>query len=142
MSSLRRLPDWRPRLGRIIDSAREVPFQWGVFDCALHVCNCIRAITGVDPAANFRGKYSDTAGAAAIYGSSFEDFIAVQAQLLSLQEIPVTLARRGDVVFVDNATPQGCVGVVSLDGRYVSCAGEKGIVMVTIDRWRRAWRVG
>jgi hypothetical protein len=144
MTTLKRLPDWRSRLGRIIDSAREVPFQWGVFDCALHVSNCIRAITGAsDPAASFRGKYSDEAGAAAIYGSSFEQFIAAQAQSLGLEEIaPVTLARRGDVVFVDNATPQGCVGVVSLDARYVSCAGEKGIVFVSIDRWRRAWRVG
>lgn len=142
-TTLKRLPDWRPRLGRIIDSAREVPFQWGMFDCALHVSNCIRAMTGCsDPAATFRGKYSDEAGAAAIYGPSLQQFIASQAQSLGFPEIPVTLARRGDVVFVDNATPQGCVGVVSLDGRYVSCAGEKGIVMVTIDRWRRAWRVG
>lgn len=140
--ALQRLPDWRSRLARIVDSARELSFQWGQFDCALHVANCIRAMTGADPAVSYRGKYSDAAGAAAVYGSSFEQFIAGQAKALEMEEVPVNFAHRGDVVFVDNATTQGCVGIVTLDPRYVSCVGEKGIMLVTIDRWRRAWRVG
>ncbi|HEV3511993.1 MAG TPA: hypothetical protein VGS05_09845 [Candidatus Sulfotelmatobacter sp.] len=140
--SLQRVPDWRFRLGQIIESARQLEFEWGVFDCALHACNCIRAITGTDPAANYRGKYSDEAGAAEIYGASFEFFIASTAANLGLPEIPVTLAQRGDLVFLDNETAQGAIGVVSLDARFASCAGSKGLVLVRIHRWKRAWRVG
>jgi len=140
--TLQRLPDWRLRLGQIIESARELEFEWGIFDCALHVSNCVRAMTGVDPAANYRDTYFDEAGAAQIYGTSFADFIASQAAALGLQEVPVTFARRGDVVLVDNNTAQGCVGVVSMDPRFVSCAADTGLVLVPIVRWKRAWQVG
>ena len=140
--ALKRVPNWRTRLHQIIHSAQELSFEWGTFDCALHVCNCIRAIAGVDPAASYRGKYADEAGAAAIFGSSLQTFIAAQCTALAMPEISVTYARRGDVVFIDNGTPQGAVGVVSTDPRYASCVGSKGHVLVAIHRWRRAWQVG
>jgi hypothetical protein len=139
---LKRLPDWRFRLGQMIDSAAELSFAWGTFDCALHVCNCIRAITGSDPALEYRGKYQDEAGAAALYGSSLETFIEQKAAQLGCEEISVTFAHRGDVVFVDNGTSQGALAVVCGDGRFASCAGEKGLVLVRMERWRRAWKIG
>jgi len=140
--TLKRCHDWRERLDRMIDSAREVPFEWGRFDCALHVANCVRAITGcADPAAAYRGKYSDEAGAAAVYGASLEAFIAAQAAALGLSEVTPTCAQRGDVVFVDNGTPQGAVGVVSCDARFASCASDRGMALLPVSRWRRAWRV-
>lgn len=142
--SLERVHDWPERLDRMISSARAVPFEWGRFDCALHVANCIREITvsRVDVAASYRGKYSDEAGAAQIYGTSFEQFIASMATQLALPEVPVRFAHRGDVVFLDNRTPQGAVGVVSCDPRFVACASTTGVVFVPLARWRRAWRIG
>lgn len=140
--SLKRNPDWRFRLGQILDTARALQFEWGVFDCALHVCNCIRAMTGVDPAASYRGKYSDEAGAAAIYGSSFEQFIAGIAAQLGCVEVPLTFARRGDLVFIDNKTPQGAIGVVSLDARFAACAGQNGYCLVRMEHWKRTWSIG
>jgi hypothetical protein len=141
---LQRVPDWPDRLHRMIESAAEVPFQLGTFDCCLHVCNCIRTMTvgAPDLAANYRGKYSDEAGAAQIYGASLEAFIANFAAELGCPEVPVTFARRGDVVFVDNGTPQGAIGVVSTDGRFASCASDKGLALVRLHRWKRAWRIG
>jgi hypothetical protein len=133
--------DWPERLHRIIESAAELSFEWGRFDCALHVCNCIRALIDVDPAADYRGKYSDAAGAAKIYGESFEQFIAATCAKLNFEEVPVTFARRGDVVFLDNDSPQGAIGVVSTDGRFASCASDKGLVLLPIQRWKRAWKV-
>ncbi len=127
----------------MIESARGLDFQWGTFDCALQVCDCIRAITGcADPAAAWRGTYSDEAGAAAVYGESLETFIATQAAALGCPEIPVTQAQRGDVVLVQNGTPQGAVGVVSLDARFVACAAQGGLALVRIHRWKRAWKIG
>lgn len=140
--TMKRIPNWRVGLGQIIEKAREMRFEWGVFDCALYVCDCIQAITGVDPAESYRGTYNDEAGAARIYGDNFLDFIAGQASSLGLIEVPVTFARRGDLIFIDNNTPQGCVGVVSLDARFASCASASGVLMVPIGKWKRAWRVG
>lgn len=142
MPDLQRLPDWRERLDRMIESGAQLAFEWGTFDCALHVSNCIRAVVDVDPAAHYRGTYHDEAGAAAIYGASFETFIANTADALGCEEVPVTLARRGDVVFVDNDTPQGAIAVVGLDGRFASCAGQNGLVLVRMHRWKRAWKIG
>jgi len=126
----------------MIESARELQFQWGEFDCALHVANCVRAITGCeDPAAAYRRKYSDEAGAAAIYGPSLEDFMAAQCAQLGLEEVPVALAQRGDVVLIDNGTAEGAAGIVSLDGRFATCAAQNGMALVRLDRWKRAWKI-
>ena len=142
--SLERVQDWPSRLHRMIESAAQLSFEWGRFDCCLHVANCVRTITKaeIDPAALYRGKYSDEAGAAAIYGDSLEAFIVKLTAELGCPEVPVTFAQRGDVIFLDNDTPQGAIGVVSLDGRFVSCAGEKGLILVRLNRWRRAWKIG
>lgn len=45
---------------------RREPFQWGRGDCILSVCDHVAAVTGIDPAAPWRGSYSDEAGAEAI----------------------------------------------------------------------------
>lgn len=126
----------------MIESSRVLKFQWGVFDCALHVCNCLNAETGTDPGAAYRGKYSDEAGAAAIYGSSLEVFVAGICESLRMTEVHPNHARRGDVVFLDNDTDQGAIGVISLDARLVSCASDEGLALVPIGRWKRAWMVG
>jgi hypothetical protein len=55
---------------------------------------------------------------------------------------PPTMARRGDVVWIHNDTPQGALGVVSLDGRFASCATDRGLALVRMRHWKRAWRVG
>ena len=125
----------------MIESGRELEFRWGAFDCALHVSNCIHAMTGFDPGASYRGQYSDEAGAAHIYGERLEDFIATLAASLGFPEVPVTFARRGDLVFIDNNTEQGAIGIVSLDARLASCASDKGSALIRIHRWKRAWQV-
>lgn len=139
---IQRHHDWRERLGRAIAEASSRQFEWGRFDCALHVCDCVKAITGVDPAETFRGTYSDEAGAAAVHGDSLQEFVAKIAKQLELPEISPTMAQRGDVVHVDNGTTQGALGIVGLDARFAVCASDKGLVMVRLHRWKRAWKVG
>jgi hypothetical protein len=139
-----RVHDWPRRLAQILDSTRQLPFEWGKLDCALHVCNCIKAMTGeqIDPGAAHRGQYADEAGAVARFGGDLAAFAATTAAALGFAEVPITMAQRGDVVFVDNGTAHGALGVVSLDGRFASCMSDKGIVNVRIARWKRAWHVG
>jgi hypothetical protein len=40
------------------------PFVWGNHDCCLFVANYLKMITGVDYAAEYRGKYTTAVGAA------------------------------------------------------------------------------
>jgi hypothetical protein len=42
-------------------------FVWGETDCIMATCNHVLSVTGIDPAAPWRGTYHDEAGARAIY---------------------------------------------------------------------------
>ena len=46
---------------------RRTQFVWGRTDCILATCDHVQRCTGIDPAAPWRGSYSDEAGATAIY---------------------------------------------------------------------------
>lgn len=46
---------------------RRSAFVWGETDCIMATCNHVRDMTGIDPAAPWRGTYDDEAGAVAIY---------------------------------------------------------------------------
>ena len=46
---------------------RRSRFVWGETDCIMATCNHVLAVTGIDPAAPWRGTYHDEAGARAIY---------------------------------------------------------------------------
>jgi cell wall-associated NlpC family hydrolase len=139
---LKRSQNWPRKLAQLIGSAREVPFQWGQFDCALFCCHWVRELTGVDPGAAYRGKYSTEAEAQAIFGADLGVFAASIVLPLGAVEVHPNFARRGDIVFVNNGTSYGALGVVSLDGRHASCVSSNGVVNVHMHRWKRAWQVG
>lgn len=58
-----RLPGAEARLQRLLAQALARPFAWGAHDCALLVADAAEALTGVDPAADLRGRYSSEGGA-------------------------------------------------------------------------------
>ena len=61
---LTRLPDWRARLAAEMDRQRRDPFAWGKADCALGLAaGAVKALTGADPCASWRGSYKTAAGA-------------------------------------------------------------------------------
>jgi len=136
---LTRVEGWPAKLSAAIEAGRTRPFRWGQHDCALFACACIEAITGVDLGAQVRGRYhcADEAEAImeAVYG--VPDVGGVADSLLG-EPVPVTLARRGDVVLLDitHGPALGvCVGAVAAG------AGPEGLVYVPMQRWLRAWRV-
>jgi hypothetical protein len=61
-----RLRDWQGRLARLFAERREASFEWGTHDCAMFAADAVLAVTGEDPAAEFRGKYKSESGAAKI----------------------------------------------------------------------------
>ena len=143
--ALQRFPNWPRRLAQLFQTSTTVTFSWGLYDCALFAAACIRAMTGVDLGAPYRGTYSNEAQADAIFLASYTnlgDFAASIAVANGMPEVVVNFARRGDVVWLDNGTTYGALGVVGLDPRFAMCMGAAGAVQVHISRWRRAWQVG
>jgi hypothetical protein len=136
---MKRHSNWATRLHLLIESSKDVTFDWGKYNCGLFVARWIREATGVE------------ASAEAIFLNGFPDlgsFAASIAAAHGMSEVtPITYAQRGDVVWLDNSTPAnpskyGALGIVSLDGRYAVCMSEKGTKRVHMQRWKRAWRVG
>jgi len=121
-------------------------FVWGTLDCSLFAANAIQAMTGVDIADDFRGKYADEASAFALIktvtgGTTVSDAAAHCASKHGLTEWKYPLqAQRGDLVVVQNGTNL-IAGVVDLSGKYVASIGETGILRVSIRNIKRAWQV-
>lgn len=136
---VKRRPDWPERLAALITERRAQPFVWGVHDCCLFAADVVKAMTGHDPAAPYRGTYSTQEGAAKVLANAGGVFALVDATLGHGQRIPVRLAKRGDLVFVD--TEQGvAVGVVTSD--HAVFAAPDGLTQMPLSRCRDvAYRV-
>lgn len=128
-----------------LSSRRDTPFAWGTNDCALFAADAIEAITGTDIASDFRGKYSDQAGAFATVkavcgGSTVADAAAYCAEKHGLEEWKYPLmAQRGDLVVVENGGTT-IAAVVGLSG-HVAAMTEDGWVQLPITQVVRAWHV-
>jgi len=136
--------DWDVRLGMAIDAAARREFGWGRHDCALAACSIVQAITGTDPAAQFRGRYTTARGALrALRSAGYDDLEAAAAALAEehgFREIAPALAQRGDLLLAD--TRYGpALGAVDLSGKHGLFAGQSGAVRISVSAARRAWRV-
>ena len=149
---LQRTKHWATReLHKAFRARRNMPFMWGENDCALFAADVVRAFTGVDIAADFRGKYTDEAGAfaliATVTGSTAPRATAVgdaaawcaaKHGLVELEH-PL-LAQRGDLVAVESGGNL-IAGIVHLNGKHVVSMAESGPVRLSILDVKRAWRV-
>jgi hypothetical protein len=142
--ALKRADDWPERLHEAIQAQRRLPFAWGSHDCALFVADCIWAMTGTDLAADYRGKYTDEAGAAATIkqvtgGSTVEDVAIKAAKDHGLAEISPKLAQRGDMLLFDLAGGP-TLAIVNLDGVHALAVSPKGLTRLRTLDAKRAWR--
>lgn len=151
-----RLPDWDRRLDAYLAAAAARPFVWGGGaggqDCVLFALGAVEAMTGVDGAADIRGRYTTALGALKTMRRVFaaEDLPAA-ADAFRLrwrgEEVPVLSARRGDLVQGAVALPAGgaapALGLLGLDGRTAwFAAAPAGLVTMAVRACARAWRVG
>jgi hypothetical protein len=146
---MKRIEHWATRgLDAFLRSRAATPFAWGTHDCALFAADGIEVMTGVDIAADFRGKYSDEAGALEAIrtvagGATVADAAAWCAAKHGLEEWRHPLcAQRGDlVVYEDEITGRPVSGLVHLSGRHIVAAGPDGLKRVSITEVLRAWHV-
>lgn len=136
---MKRLKDWRSRLHAAVEDARRRPFSWEGADCAMFAADCVHAMTGEDPAARFRGRYTSAFGALrAMREAGFADL--ADAIGASFDEIHPSRARVGDVACFPSDGPFGLtVGIVV--GERVAVSFETGIGSACRSEAIRAFRV-
>ena len=120
-----RLPDWKQHLTLYLADVARRPFAPGVHDCALFAAGAVQAMTGVDMAAPFRGRYRTLAGGSRILkAAGFVDHIALAAARLA--EFHTSRAAPGDLAVIP--TPDGdALGLVQGEQVYVlSATGMQG----------------
>lgn len=140
-----RLPNWHAHLDYFLVANRDRQFGYGQFDCCLFVCDAIQAITGTDPAAPFRDRYSSLKGARRemkeYCGSpSVANVVALVASRHGMPEIPPLCAGRGDIVLITRP-PGFSLGLVALNGREIVVTAQSGLELISLSLAVRAWRV-
>jgi hypothetical protein len=127
-------------------------FQWGTMDCCLFACDAVRELTDVDLATDFRGQYDSLLSAVRVMKkfvgeeASDQDVHLVElvaekiAAIQCIEEVPVLMAQRGDVLLLDSPLGKG-LGILGLRGTHAHCAGPDGVVDVPLQECLRAWRI-
>lgn len=105
-------------------------------------------MTGRDPMADLRGRYSTARGAARVMvsfaGRGLPETAARITAALRMPEIELSRAGRGDCLLADVETPDGrapALGLVAMTGRHGLFVGAAGLVALPLRQCRMAWRV-
>ena len=132
-----KLINWHARLAAYLAACRARPFAYGEHDCALFAAGAVQAMKGVDPALEWRGRYTTQRGGLRVLRrAGFRDHIeAVAAQF---PEIPVSSALPGDLAAI--GTEDGpALGVVQ--GAAIYVLGPGGLGLMPRSAATRAFRV-
>ena len=130
-----RVENWQQALSAVIRACWNAPFAWGEHDCVMFAADCVQAITGSDPAAEYRGKYETEVGAAKLMKRS--GGLREMATAALGDEISPALATLGDVGLheVDEAP-----ALAICAGTHWLAAGPNGLVALQHDSIVTSWR--
>jgi hypothetical protein len=120
-----------------VADARDRPFQWGTHDCATWAFDVRLAMTGLDAAAAWRGKYRTEKGAARMLRRLRCKTVADLATSILGEALPTVLfAQRGDIALGGVEQALGiCVG------SEVLFLQPSGLVALPLRECVKAWRV-
>lgn len=140
-----RLPDWEQSLSDFVTQNYNRKFQFGQHDCILFACAAVEAMTGEDPAAEYRGRYSDAEGAALALRELGKGTLRKTVDA-TFKARPVGMARRGDLVMAGTSIGV-CMGRAALfvgEERLAEAAGvpmREGLVSLPRAAFTAAWEV-
>lgn len=130
---IERYLDWEQRLYQFIEGRRLRPFAWGQHDCALFAADAVQQMTGVDLAADYRGKYRTLKEARGL--GELADL--VDRAGLSRKPNP-RFAMRGDVVLMGG--PRPALGICL--GQVFVAPGREQLAFESMCLPEICWRVG
>lgn len=138
-----RAPDWVARLSDHIQSHRDAPFGWGSNDCFLFAMAGIKAMTGVDMAAEYRGYTCEFGAGRTMARHGFADLHDALTQIAAAHgcpQIDPAFAQRGDLVFLETDRGKGC-GLIDLSAARVVLPDTDGVAHLPRDLATDAWRI-
>lgn len=143
-----RFPDWPALLARHILDATDRVFEWGRHDCCVFAADGVRTITGRDPIARARGRYTDEKRAAVVVreigGMGVPEAADVLMREFEAPPVHPAFAQRGDLVLIDAPVLTGkrdwCMGLIAPNGQ-VAVAAPKGLAFFEPRAAARAWRI-
>jgi len=135
---LERRSDWVRRLVLVLSAARARPFGYGDHDCALFWADAVLAVTGVDPASTWRGRYASRKSGQKLLQRAG----ARSPEDLARRLFPLRTGRvqPGDLAVLDGAPGAHTGGVVQ--GALVYVLTPEGLGLVGLDRALRVYGVG
>lgn len=138
MLTLTRREGWPDGLFATIARHRRAPFVWGETDCATLFADCVAAVTGVNPLSEINGWSSE---AEALKRLSDQGFTSM-AEFCDnrFPTIPVSAARRGDLVLPASPPPLMCPAIVT--GAEAVSRDRSGWVVAPLGLMAFAWKVG
>lgn len=131
-----KLTDWQPRLMSYLRSVKSRPFDEQGHNCLTFVNDARSAMTGLgDIHPDVRGYSNFEEGYELLRDSGFRGLDDLMASVLD--EVPVSLAQPGDIVFLNHGNTQG-LGIVQ--GRYAWVVSLTGIGLTYTNKATRAFR--
>ena len=140
-----RRSNWQSALSAYLLGVYATPFRYGALDCGLFVAGAIEAMTGVDVAADLRGRYRNrTEAFAAIKALCGVATMPAAADCLAdaygIPEVPVLCAQRGDAVQLRRGRAAS-LGIVAMHGTEILSPFAQGILRLPLSHATRAWRI-
>lgn len=135
---MKRLDDWPERLMATIAVHQAAPFTWGQHDCATFFADCVAAVSGVDPFAEFRPWTSEHSALRALAKSGSASVAEFVAQ--NFDEIVPADARRGDIGWVGEPTALACPAI--LVGAVAMSRDDRGFIVFSRALITRAFKIG
>lgn len=138
---LKRLPDWHSRLIRAVEDVRRDPLVWGASDCGMDWAGrAVEAVTGINPAAGLKPRYSTAKGALAFMRRQKVDNLG-DLVARYLPEIHPSRAALGDIAAIKTDDAFGyALGIVN--GATIMVRGETGVRVIDLLNADRAFAVG
>ncbi|MEH3107157.1 MAG: hypothetical protein PGN09_07705 [Sphingomonas fennica] len=136
--------DWEERIVRYLEPLRARPYEWAKNDCCTFAAGAVEAMTGVDPMAEFRGRYATARGAVRAIRRIGAGTLPATLDA-KFRRIEAALAQRGDVVWIDDGSALGSLGLCW--GPAMIAVGQQdervGLIQVPRALWRDpiGWRV-
>lgn len=138
---MNKLPDHRARLFAVVAKYENKTFEYGSADCALFGADVVEAMTGIDPAADYRGHYKTALGGLrAIRKAGYND----QADWLRAHGVEVSppMAQVGDLVVIatgEDGETGYSIGVCG--GSFILAMGLRGLVRLPLAYASECWRI-
>ena len=117
---------WQERLAAYLSGCAQRPFAYGEHDCALFSAGAVRAMTGLDLAEGWRGRYSTLRGGLRVLrAQGYADQVALAAAHFPETRSP----RPGDLAVIETVNGPA-LGVVQ--GALVYVLGEDRLALVPL----------